>query len=156
MFGSFISAKCESLLTQIESYVRVRKGPWSRRVQAGEVKLSALLLCWSVSKMCISFWHSNLPYFKKSISVDNECKCQILTLEYIYIYLYIYTHPRLSSLSSTTGTLQTFDRNSTGTFPTTTNINAQSSNDNNPVNHQPIRHSKRLEFQRRMSELYIS
>ena len=113
MFGSFISAKCESLLTQIESFVRVRKGPWSRRVQAGEVKLSALLLCWSVSKMCISFWHSNLPYFKKSISVDNECKCQILTLEYIYIYIYIYTHTldshhclrRLELYKHSTGTL---------------------------------------------------
>ena len=40
-------------------------------------------------------------------------------------------------------------------FPTPTNINAQSTNDNNPVNHQPIRHSTRLESQRRMSELDI-
>ena len=39
--------------------------------------------------------------------------------------------------------------------PTTTNINMQSTNDNNPVNHQPIRHSKRLESQRCMIELDI-
>ena len=39
--------------------------------------------------------------------------------------------------------------------PTTTNINTQSTNDNNPVNHQPIRHSKILELQRRISELDI-
>ena len=43
----------------------------------------------------------------------------------------------------------------TGNVPTTTIINAQSTNDNKPVNHQPIRHSKRLESQRRMSELDI-
>ena len=24
---------------------------------------------------CISFWHSNLLYFKKPIDIDNECKC---------------------------------------------------------------------------------
>ena len=31
-------------------------------------------------KMYISFWHSNLPYTLKNLSVDNECKCQILHL----------------------------------------------------------------------------
>ena len=28
---------------------------------------------------CISFWNSNLPYFKNR-SVNNECKCQILSI----------------------------------------------------------------------------
>ena len=28
---------------------------------------------------CISFWHSTLSYFKKHLSVYNECKCQILS-----------------------------------------------------------------------------
>ena len=35
---------------------------------------------------CISFWHSNLPYFKRISSVDNEqCKGQILYLSVSYI-----------------------------------------------------------------------
>ena len=74
--------------------------------------------------------------------------------------IYHQLKPRLSSLSSSTGTHPTNIRNATitrkpttGTCPTTTNINALSTNDNNPVNHQPIRHSKRLESQRRMSVL---
>ena len=37
----------------------------------------------------IFFLHSNLPYFKTILSVDNECKCQILSL------IYTYTSPEL-------------------------------------------------------------
>ena len=43
----------------------------------------------------------------------------------------------------------------TGTSSTTTINNAQSTNDNIPVNHQTITQSKRLESQRRVSELDI-
>ena len=38
---------------------------------------------------CVSFRHSNLPNFKKYLSVNNECKCQILSL------IYPYTSPAL-------------------------------------------------------------
>ena len=69
------------------------------------------------------------------------------------------TNSNPPSLSSTAGThpiniqnATTTRKPTTGTSPTTTNINMQSMNDNNPVNHQPIRHSKRLESQRRISE----
>ena len=81
---------------------------------------------------------------------------------HIYHQLKQTQNPRISSLSSTTGTHPTNIQNATttrkpitGTFPTTTNIYAQSTNDNNLVNHQPIRLSKILESQRRMSELDI-
>ena len=95
-------------------------------------------------------------------SMDRSTFNRHIDIPTIYHQLKQTQNPRLSSLSSTTGTHPTNIRNATtsrkpttGTFPTTTNINAQSTNDNKPVNHQPIRHSERLESQRRMSELDI-
>ena len=38
---------------------------------------------------CISFRHSNLPYFKIHLSVHNECKCQILSLIIIPLYFIV-------------------------------------------------------------------
>ena len=95
-------------------------------------------------------------------SMDRSTFNRHIDIPTIYHQLKQTQNPRLSSLSSTAGTHPTNIRNATtsrkpttGTFPTTTNINAQSTNDNKPVNHQPIRHSERLESQRRMSELDI-
>ena len=101
------------------------------------------------------------PRIQRSLAHHGQIHLQ-QTHRYPTIYHQLKQTQNSQLSSSTTGTHSTNIRNATttrkpttGTFPTTTNIKAQSTNDNNPVNHQPIRHSKRLESQRRMSELDI-
>ena len=70
---------------------------------------------------CIYFWHSNLPYFKNNLSVDNECKCQILSLINIPLYFtgiaiyiqYIYTEltPKLTAMASVAQSVEHWSRN---------------------------------------------
>ena len=53
--------------TQFNSQPEVLELHFSQLVPVGVLK-------------CIPFKHSNLPYFIKHHSVDNECKCQILSM----------------------------------------------------------------------------